>query len=87
MAIAPKSGVGGIFRAAPSAAAGALISGLALGAFWGMGPVYASDLGLDRSGVGYFMCISILGGAAFNCQSADCRTRATAVPRSASSVG
>ncbi|MDQ3287547.1 MAG: MFS transporter [Pseudomonadota bacterium] len=64
MAAAPKAGVAGIFRAAPSAAAGALISGLALGAFWGMGPVYASDLGLDRAGVGYFMSITILGGAA-----------------------
>lgn len=64
MAVAPKMGIAGIFRAAPSAAAAALVSGLALGAFWGMGPVYASDLGLDRAGVGYFMSLTILGGAA-----------------------
>lgn len=64
MAVAPRTGVGRVFLAAPSAAAGALISGLALGAFWGMGPVYASDIGLDRAGVGYFMSLTILGGAA-----------------------
>lgn len=63
MTVAPKAGIGGVFLAAPSAAVGSLISGLALGAFWGMGPVYASDLGLDRAGVGYFMSLTILGGA------------------------
>jgi MFS family permease len=64
MSVAPKAGIAGMVRAAPSAAAGALISGLALGAFWGMGPVFASDLGLDRAGVGHFMGFTILGGAA-----------------------
>lgn len=64
MAVAPKAGIVHICRVAPSAAAGALMSGLALGAFWGMGPVFASDLGLDRAEVGNFMSLTILGGAA-----------------------
>lgn len=64
MGVAPKAGIAGICRAAPSAAAGALLSGVALGAFWGMGPVFADAVGFGRAGVGYFMGITILGGAA-----------------------
>lgn len=64
MAIAPRSDIRQICRTAPSAAAGAVLSGLAMGAFWGMGPVFASQLGLDHSGVGVFMSLTIVGGAA-----------------------
>lgn len=49
--------------AAPTAAAGALIAGLVLGAFWGMGPVFAEHRGLDRAGVGMFMGLAIAAGA------------------------
>ena len=48
---------------APSAAAGALLAGLVLGAFWGLGPAYAAGIGLDRAQVSAFMSITILGGA------------------------
>src|SRR3546814_6706350 len=34
------------YRAAPAAASGALLSGLAMGAFWGLTPLYAVRLGL-----------------------------------------
>lgn len=64
LAVAPKSDIRQICRTAPSAAAGAVLSGLAMGAFWGMGPVFASQLGLDRAGVGMFMAFTICGGAA-----------------------
>jgi len=64
LAVAPKSDIRQICRTAPSAAAGAMLSGLAMGAFWGMGPVFASQLGLDRAGVGLFMASTICGGAA-----------------------
>lgn len=64
MIVAPKVHLLAICRAAPSAAAGAVLAGLALGAFWGMGAVYAASLGLDRAGVGTFMAVTIIGGAA-----------------------
>jgi MFS family permease len=64
MTVAPKVHLLQICRAAPSAAAGALLAGLALGAFWGMGAVYAASLGLDRAGIGTFMAATIIGGAA-----------------------
>jgi len=50
---------------APVAAAGALVSGLAMGPFWGLAPVYAARVGLDSSGVATFMSVAILGGALF----------------------
>jgi MFS family permease len=53
-----------LFDAAPSAAAGALLSGLAMGAFWGLLPVYARDHGLDNAQTGTWMSIAIVGGAA-----------------------
>lgn len=64
LAVAPRSNIWQISRTAPSAAIGAVLSGLCLGAFWGMAPVYALESGLDRSGVGLFMSITICGGAA-----------------------
>ncbi|MBS7660859.1 MFS transporter [Pseudomonas lalucatii] len=48
---------------APLAIVAAGLSGLALGAFWGMAPVYASLSGFDAGGVGLLMSSAILGGA------------------------
>lgn len=50
-------------QAAPLACAGALLSGLAMGGFWGMGAVYGLRLGFDESGVAFWMTAAILGGA------------------------
>lgn len=58
-----RIGVRQIFRIAPAAAAGALFSGLAIGAFWGLGPVYAARLGMGIDQVAVFMTVTILGGA------------------------
>lgn len=52
-----------LFQAAPVALTGALLSGLAMGAFWGMGAVFATRSGLDAAGVATFMTCAILGGA------------------------
>ena len=52
-----------LMRAAPLAVAGGLLSGLAMGAFWGMGAVYAGRIGLADDGVALFMSAAILGGA------------------------
>jgi len=53
-----------LFALAPSAGIGALLSGLGLGAFWGLLPVYARGLGFDLAAVGTYMSAAILGGAA-----------------------
>jgi MFS family permease len=55
--------IGRLYREAPSAAAGALLSGLAMGAFWGLGPLYAARVGLAAQEVATFMTVAILGGA------------------------
>ena len=50
-------------RIAPLPLMGAGISGLTLGGFWGLAPVYASQSGFDAAGVGRLMSVTILGGA------------------------
>lgn len=53
-----------LFALAPTAGAGALLSGLAMGAFWGLLPVYARGLGMALDQVGTYMSVAIVGGAA-----------------------
>jgi MFS family permease len=60
---APRVILGETARQAPAAALGALLAGLVLGGFWGMGPAFATGIGLPRGEVSMFMSISILGGA------------------------
>ncbi len=50
-------------RIAPLPLMAAGVSGFALGGFWGLAPVYASQVGFDASGVGLLMSVTILGGA------------------------
>lgn len=52
-----------LWSKAPVAVAGGLLSGLAMGAFWGLGAVYAGGVGLGREGIALFMSVAILGGA------------------------
>ncbi len=59
----PRLGLARLYRTAPAAAASAGLSGVAMGAFWGLGPAYAAQLGLDRSGIAWFMVATIMGGA------------------------
>ncbi|MFP7724136.1 MFS transporter [Lysobacter sp. D1-1-M9] len=60
----PRLALVALYRAAPAAASGALLGGLALGGFWGLGAVYASRLGMDVTGIATLMSLTILGGAA-----------------------
>jgi MFS family permease len=60
---AARIGARQLFRIAPAAAAGALFSGLSIGAFWGLGPVYAGRLELGIEGIAMFMTVTIIGGA------------------------
>lgn len=52
-----------ILRETPVAGAGALLSGMAIGAFWSMAPVYALRAGYGEGWVALFMSAGILGGA------------------------
>ncbi len=63
MVAVPRLSLSMLFTAAPLGAAGALFAGLATGAFWGMGPLFAHRIGLSPAGVALFMSVAILGGA------------------------
>lgn len=60
---APRLRLRRLFALAPAGGAGALLAGLSSGAFFGLAPVYAIDMGLDTAGVSLYMMIGILGGA------------------------
>ena len=60
----PRLALKALFRAAPAATLGALLAGMALGAFWGLAAVFATRIGLDISGVALLMSVTIIGGAA-----------------------
>jgi MFS family permease len=59
----PRLSLRRLWQAAPVAFAGALASGLGMGAFWGMGAVYAERIGLDANGIAQFITVTILAGA------------------------
>ena len=58
-----RLGVRFLWRIAPVAVAGAALSGLAMGAFWGLSAVYAGAVGLDTEGIATYVTAGILGGA------------------------
>ncbi len=51
-----------LWQTSPTGMTGALASGLVLGAFYGVGPVFAQAVGLDAGEVASFMGAGILGG-------------------------
>ncbi len=59
----PPANIRALLRIAPLPLIAAGLSGLALGGFWGLAPVYASQSGYDAAGVSQVMSITILGGA------------------------
>lgn len=61
---APRVQVKQIFRLVPTALVSALISGMVLGAFWGLLPLYAAARGLGAAEVGTYMSAAIAGGVA-----------------------
>jgi MFS family permease len=58
----PQVQIRRLFRLAPTALISALLSGLALGAFWGLLPLYAEARGLGVDGIGTYMSVAIAGG-------------------------
>ncbi|BCO32227.1 MFS transporter [Thiohalobacter sp. COW1] len=59
----PHLGLRQLYRTSPLGVIGALISGLVSGAFWGLGPIYATGVGLTEFGIALFMSAVIFGGA------------------------
>lgn len=59
----PKSSLKKLLQFAPLPVAASILSGLAMGAFWSMTPLYASRLGFSFSDVGLLMSVTIIGGA------------------------
>lgn len=60
----PKLKVRPLFRLVPTALTAALVSGLAMGALWGLLPLYARGIGFDSAEIGTYMSVAILGGVA-----------------------
>ena len=53
-----------LYKKSPVGVIGCLGSGLGTGAFWGLGAVFAQQMGLSTSNVAIFMALMILGGMA-----------------------
>ena len=58
-----RLGVRFLWRIAPVAVAGAGMSGLAMGAFWGMSAVYGTSVGLDTASIALLVTSGIIGVA------------------------
>ena len=51
-----------LYRVSPLGVAGCFASGLALGSFWSMAPVFCRTLGLSEGATVIFMVVTVLGG-------------------------
>lgn len=60
----PRLALRRLFAAAPTAGLGALLSGLCMGAFWGLSPVWGTQVGMSTGQIATYMSVAILGGAA-----------------------
>ncbi len=54
-----------LYQVSPLGVFGMFITGMSIGTFFGMGPVYATDVGLSVKDVSFFMGTLILGGFLF----------------------
>lgn len=52
-----------LYRVSPVGVAGVLTVGLANGAFWGVAPAFASQMGLSVPQIAWFMSATVIGGA------------------------
>ena len=60
----PKLNVRRLFRLVPTALTAAFVSGLVMGALWGLLPLYARGIGFASADIGTYMSVTILGGVA-----------------------
>ncbi len=61
----PRLDLRALYRISPMGLAGAVVSGLLNGSFYGLGAAYAQGVGFSDVGVATFMAATILGGAVF----------------------
>jgi MFS family permease len=59
----PSMSIREVFNAAPVAVTGCLVSGLIMGPFWGLNPLFVASLGYSNTELAGFISLSILGGA------------------------
>ncbi len=59
----PTMSVFSVFKSAPVAVIGCLLSGLIMAPFWGLTPIFVNGLGYTENQLAGFISISILGGA------------------------
>ncbi|MDH3672747.1 MAG: MFS transporter [Gammaproteobacteria bacterium] len=59
----PHLNLHNLYIVSPLGVAGTLTSGLIMGAFWGMAPVFAQGIGLSSASIALFMSATIIGGA------------------------
>ncbi len=59
-------GIRELYRITPLGVFGNVFVGIAHGAFFSMGPVFAQRMGLDVSGVAWFVALALIGGTVLN---------------------
>ncbi len=59
----PKLNLRRLMKISPLGLVGALVTGLSNGAFWGLGPLYAHNIGFTQADIAIFMSATIFGGA------------------------
>lgn len=59
----PSMSIWKVFDAAPIAVTGCLLSGLIMGPFWGLTPLFVAGLDYSDSALATFISLSVLGGA------------------------
>ena len=59
----PSMSIFKVYDAAPVAVIGCLVSGLIMGPFWGLTPLFVNGLGYTENQLAMFISLSILGGA------------------------
>ncbi len=52
-----------LYKNSPLGVIGTLVAGVVNGAFWGMGPVFASGIGLSELDIALFISLTVIGGA------------------------
>lgn len=62
--LAPRLNIKFLYKKSPQGIFGTFMSGVIVGAFYGMMPVYASKMGLNKDDIAKLIAITIFGGAA-----------------------
>ena len=61
----PQLNLRRLFRISPTALSGCILGGAIVGSMWGLGPVYARELGFEVDQIATFMSIAVVGGLLF----------------------